>query len=92
MYIGLVYTYLAGHVGRKSNSVGAFRALKRGYAHWASGRLEKIEVNDNNPKYVHIRSTMKASMKSVAYNVYLLLKCDGQLTSVIEATCQCAAG
>lgn len=89
---GLVYTYLAGHVGRRTNSEGAFRALKRGYAHWASGRLARIEVNVNNPEYCHVRATIKASMKPVSYNVCILLKQNGPLTSIIEATCQCAAG
>ena len=87
-----MYTYLAGHVRRCSNSEGAFRALKRGYTHWASGRLEKIEVNTNHPGYCHVRSTTTPSMKPGMYKVYLLLKHDGPLTSVLQATCQCAAG
>ena len=33
---GLVYTYLAGHVGNTGDQ-GAFRALSRGYMHLASG-------------------------------------------------------
>ena len=91
-HLGLVYTYLAGHVGHHINSEGAFRALKRGYVHWASGRVEKIDLNTNHPGFCHVRSTMKPSMKSGMYNVYLLLKYEDRITSIIEATCQCAAG
>ena len=89
---GLVYTYLAGHVGCNSNTVGAFRALKQGYISWASGRLEKIEVNLNRPEYCHIRSAVKASMRNVTYTVYLLFHHTDRLTSVLRATCPCAAG
>ena len=70
--VGLLYTYLAGHVGRKGDE-GAFRALARGYNHWASGRLEQLEVNVNHPEYCHVRCSMKASMNSSTYHVYLLL-------------------
>ena len=33
-----MYSYLAEGVGRKDGS-GAFRSLKQGFKHWASGRL-----------------------------------------------------
>ena len=82
---------MAGHVGHSGSSEGAFRALKRGYVHWASGRVEKIEVNTNNPLYCHVHSTIKPSMKSGTYKVYLLLKKDQNCT-ISEATCECAAG
>ena len=36
-----LYIYLAEGVGNAKVSQ-AFRALKRGYIHWASGRLSKI--------------------------------------------------
>lgn len=36
--IGLLYTYLAKECERLTGH-GAFRALQRGYIHWASGRL-----------------------------------------------------
>lgn len=88
---GLVYTYLTGHVGRRTNLEGAFRALKRRYTHWASGRVDKVEVNINHPEYCHVRSTMKPSMKKGLYTVYLLLT-NKKPTSVMEATCQCPAG
>ena len=72
---GLVYyAYLAGHVGHRTNSEGAFRALKHGYVHWVSGWLARIDVNMNNPEYCHVRETTKASMKPVSYNVGLLSK------------------
>ena len=89
---GLVYMYLAGHVGR-SGDEGAFRALTRGYAHWASGRLEKLSVNTNNPKYCHVHATMKPSMKTGLYHAYLLLESDSEgLASILSATCECVAG
>ena len=87
-----MYTYLAGHVGR-SGDEGAFQALTRGYTHWASGRLDQLTVNINNPKYCHIRATMKPSMKTGVYHVYLLLESDAKgLASILSATCECAAG
>ena len=49
--VGLVYTYLAGNVGQAGDE-GAFRALARGYTHWASGRLQQLQVNTNNPYIV----------------------------------------
>lgn len=91
MLIGLVYSYLAGHVG-KSGEQGAFRALARGYVHWASGRLEQLEVNVQHPEYCHIRCTMKASMKANVYKVYMLLGRVGEFASIMSAKCECAAG
>ena len=87
-----MYTYLAGHVGC-SGDEGAFRAPTRGYTHWASRRLDQLTVNINNPKYCHVRATMKPSMKTGAYHVYLLLQSDDEgLASILSATCECAAG
>jgi len=60
--LGAVYTYLASGAGC-TQSEGTFRALTRGFIHWASGRIDSIEVNVQNPLYVHIRSSMKPSMK-----------------------------
>ena len=89
--LGLVYTYLAGHVGRMGEQ-GAFRALTRGYTHWASGLLQELEVNTNHPEFVHVRITMKPSMKDGVYRIYLLLGRDGELATICSATCECAAG
>ena len=91
MAAGLVYTYLASHVGR-SDTEGAFRALERGYTYWASGRIQQLEVNTNHPKYCHVRCTMDPSMKSGKYNVYLLLGREESLATICSATCECAAG
>ena len=55
MNVGLVYTYLAGHVGHFGEE-GAFRALERGYAHWASGRLQELQVNTNQ-FFCHVKCT-----------------------------------
>ena len=86
-----MYTYLAGHVGHAGNE-GAFRALDRGYKHWASGRLQNLDVNTNHPKYCHVRGTMHPSMKTGTYHVYLLLGREGSLATICSARCECAAG
>ena len=86
-----MYTYLAGHVGHTGDH-GAFRALARGYAHWASGRLQQMEVNTNHPNFCHVRCIMRPSMKSGIYQVHLLLGRDGALATIQSATCECAAG
>ena len=91
LLLGLVYTYLAGHVGREGEE-GAFRALSRGYIHWASGRLEELQINTNHPRYCHVECKIKPSMKTGIYTVYLLLEREGELASISTATCGCAAG
>ena len=89
----MVYSYLAGHCGRDNDQgSGAFRALSRGYIHYASGRLEGIAVNVNHPLYCHVRCSLKPSMKSGIYHVYLLLERDGEVAAICSATCECAAG
>lgn len=75
-----------------SESQGAFRALTRGYNHWASGRLDQLEVNTAHPHYCHVRGTTTPSMKPGSYHVYLLLCQEGEVTTILTATCQCAAG
>ena len=86
-----MYSYLAGHCGHGGDE-GAFRALSRGYIHFASGRIEEIEVNVNHPMYCHVRSILKPSMKSGTYHTYLLLERDCELAIIYSATCECAAG
>ena len=88
---GTLYTYLSSHVSQRS-SEGTFRALTRGYIHWASGRINQIEVNTQNPDYCHVQSLMTPSMKPGTYHVWLLIRRDGQFASIQNATCQCAAG
>ena len=68
--VRLVYTYLAGHVGRAGK--GAFRALELGYMHWASGRLQELQVNTNNPLHCHVQCVMSPSMRARTYCIYLL--------------------
>ena len=59
-----MYVYVASGAGRDvGKQEGTFRALMRGYTHWASGRISQIEVNLENPMYCHVRSTMTPSMK-----------------------------
>lgn len=90
-----LYTYLAEGVGNTKGSL-AFRALKRGYVHWASGRMKKLEVQTRHPNFTFVRSTMIPSMRSGTYSVKLLLKkhtVQGQVIGeVCQASCQCAAG
>ena len=88
--IGLVYTYPVGHVGHFGVQ-GAFRALTRGYTHWASGRLQEMELN-KHPFYCHIRCTMTPSMRAGVYKVYILLGREGELATICSATCECSAG
>ena len=91
IHIGLVYTYLAGHLGWTGEE-GAFRALSRGYTHWASGRLQELKVNTNNPMFCHVQGTMAPSMKTGTYKVYLLLGREGDFATVCSTRCDCAAG
>ena len=75
-----------------SHNRKAFRVLTRGYNHWASGRLEKLEVNTVHPLYCHICAILTPSMKPGSYKVFLLLQREGNVASVHSATCECAAG
>ena len=86
-----MYTYLAGHVGRSGNE-GAFRALERGYNHWASGRIQEILINTNCPPFCYVKCKTNPSMKSGTSVVYILLKGDGGIASIASAMCDCAAG
>ena len=89
----MVYAYLAEGVGRSKAAEGAFKALSRGFTHWASGRLEHLEINIKNPSYSHVRSNMKPSIKQGSYDVYLLLeRIKEDMASIQAATCQCTAG
>lgn len=88
---GLLYSYLADSVG-KSGRGEAFRALERGFTHWSSGRLSKIEINFSNPSFCHVRCRMTPSMKQGLYKVYMLLGCEGEMATICAATCECAAG
>lgn len=89
---GLLYTYLAEGVG-STNVSGAFRALKRGFNHWASGHIDHLYVHYAHPTYCHIKCDMILSMKSGTYRVYVLLIKSGELASRVEkAICYCVAG
>lgn len=90
-----LYTYLAEGVGNTKGKK-SFRALKRGYIHFSSGRVRNIEVQNRNQTYTFIRSSMIPSMKAGTYRVTMILKkeiveqeCIG---SIARATCDCAAG
>ena len=92
LYPTTLYEYLAEGVGNVSGK-GAFRALTRGYTHWASGRLNKLEVNTRNPMLCFVRCQMRPSMKAGFYNVKMILrKGDNNVAVIAQATCQCAAG
>ena len=86
-----IYTYLSSGCGRNKTE-GGFRALQRGFIHWASGRLDRLKVNCRHPHFCHICCNMTPSMKAGIYHVYLLLGKEGQLATIDKATCECAAG
>ena len=69
---GNMYRYLS--CGEKQSTT--FHALYRGYNHCASGRVEKIEININDPSYCFVRCSFVPSMKAGIYKVNLLLKKD----------------
>ena len=72
---------------------GAFRALTRGYTHWASGRLNKLEVNTCNQTLCFVCCQMRPSMKTGFYTIKLILrKSDNNVAVIAQAICQCAAG
>ena len=58
---GVLYSYSAEGVGHSAGK-GAFRALFHGYIHWASGQMERLEVNYLKPSLCDVRHTMKPSM------------------------------
>lgn len=74
----------------------AFRALKQGYKHYASGRLSKHEIQTHHPEYAFVGSSIVPSMKSGVYKVKLILQKqllnEKLVGSIYEATCECAAG
>lgn len=87
-----VYVYLASGAGCDlEKQEGTFRALTRGYTHWASGRISQIEVNLENPMYCHVRSTMSPSMKQGNSPMAVAGK-NGDFSVVLSATCECVAG
>ena len=91
MHVGLLYTYLADMTGASKRG-SAFRSLKRGFAHWSSGRLSKLEINFRHPEFCHVRCQSTPSMKSGIYHTYILLSCENGLGTIQTATCECAAG
>ena len=70
---GTIYTYLSAHASQGSGD-GTFRALTQEYTHWASGRIDHLEVNVQHPQYCHVQSSMKPSMKPGSYHVWILLE------------------
>ena len=90
-----LYTYLAEGVGNAKGTL-AFRALKRGYIHWASGRLSKLEVQTRHPVYTFVRCSVIPSMRSGTYLVKLMLKKQTVASQIVgnihQASCECAAG
>ena len=89
-----LYTYHADCVGNTKGSM-AFRALKKGYVHWASGRMNKIEVQTHHPHFAFVRSVMIPSMRSGTYSLKVLLKkqtVNNQVVGdVCQASCECVA-
>ena len=91
-YIGLLYSYLADCTGNTGRGE-AFCSLARGFTHWSSGRVAKIEINSRNPHFCHVRCQMSPSMRKGLYKVYIVLGCEEEIATCIHiATCECAAG
>ena len=90
-YVGLLYTYLADCAGKRGKE-GAFRALQRGFAHWSSGRLAKLEINLRHPQFCLVQCQMTPSMKQGLYHVYIILGREREVANILVATCECAAG
>ena len=87
-----LYSYLADGVGNVSGQ-GAFRALTQGYIHWLSGRLSKIQFNDNNPSHCFVCCRRLSMRPTGLYKVFLLLQKEVEgNASIARATCECAAG
>lgn len=90
-----LYTYLAEGLGNARGSM-AFRALKQGYKHYASGRLSKLEIQTRHPEYAFVRSSMIPSMKCGVYKVKFVLQKrlvnENLVGSIYEAICEYAAG
>ena len=91
VFPGLLYTYLADSSG-VSGRGEAFRSLQRGFIHWSSGRLNKLEINYRHPQFCHVQCQMTPSMKQGSYRVYILLGRVVEFASILSATCECAAG
>ena len=83
-----LYDYLSG----KSVQPGAetFRALKKGYVFWMSGRVQSIQINDRHPHLLFVKSKIAPSMKEGTYTVQLWMK--KRDASINHAMCQCPAG
>ena len=83
-----LYDYLSG----KSVQPGAetFRALKKGYVFWMSGRVQSIQINDRHPHMLFVKSKIAPSMKEGTYTVQLWMKKRG--ASINHAMYQCPAG
>ena len=76
-------------VGYDSSS-GRFRALIRGYKFWASGRVQSVAINMQNPCICFVRAKVFPSMKDEVYVVDLLI--NHQTAKVERAQCKCIAG
>ena len=59
-------------VGYDSSS-GRFRALIQGYKFWASGRVQSVAINMQNPCICFVRAKVFPSMKDEVYVVDLLI-------------------
>ena len=82
---GTVYTYLA----LQTNGQNTFRALTRGYIHWASGHVSTVSVNVQHPINCHVQSVMKPG----TYYVWLMLqRNDMGYASVLRTMYECVAG
>jgi len=86
---GELYRYMALGVGYEGSS-GRFRALIQGYKFWASGRVQSVAINVQNPCICFVRGRVFPSMKDEVYVVDLLVS--HQTAKLERAQCKRVAG
>ena len=96
-YMDNVYTLneiVQGRFREDKETYAFFLDVQKAYdTVWRDGLwLDSIEVNLQNPLYIHVRSSMKPSMKAGCYHVWILLQWEDDLATIKSATCECAAG
>ena len=61
--------HLFGWSCRTGRGGRCFQSFVTWIPHWASGRLQELKVNLNNPLYCHVQGTMAPSMKAETYSL-----------------------
>ena len=84
---GELYRHMTLGVGYEGSS-GRFRALIWGYTFWASGRVQSVAINVQNPCMCFVCGRVVLSMKDEVYVVDLV---SHQTAKVERAQCKCVA-